>query len=68
VENPTIKDIIILTATKPTTSSSEIPSGSGSQIDASPPASPSSSEPTEASRFPLSQGKYTGCPSALSLS
>ena len=71
VENPTIKDYSILTATKPTTSSSEIPSGSGSQINASasPPASPSSSKPTVASRFPkrfpLSQGKYTGCPSAF---
>ena len=40
------------------------------QTNASPPASPSSSKPTVASRFPkrfpLSQGKYTGCPSALS--
>jgi hypothetical protein len=44
VENPTIKDYSILTATKPTTSSSEIPSGSGSQIN----ASPSSSKPTAA--------------------
>ena len=56
---------------KPTTSiPSESPSGSGRQINASPPASPRSSKPTVASRFPkrfpLSQGKYTGCPSALS--
>jgi len=40
------------------------------QINASPPASPRSSKPTVASRFPkrfpLSQGKYTGYPSALS--
>ena len=40
------------------------------QINASPPASPHSSKPTVASRFPkrfpLSQGKYTSCPSALS--
>ena len=59
-----------ITSKPATSSSSEIPSGSGSQINASPPASPSSSKPTVASRFPkrfpLSQGKYTGCPSALS--
>ena len=58
-------------ASKSTTSSpSDSPSGSGSQITASPPASPSSSGTTVASRFPKrfprSQRKYTGSPSALS--